>query len=156
MGELEVSQPACFLWTSMHICACVFLLWEAGGVTMVDSVGRALKPMSTSVSATLIAYGGIDLWWVQGHCTRSSCLPTLASRQGPVNLGCGWRPGRGSEYSESRYRSAAKRTRSPITCWWVAWGGMPRRFTRPAGQPPLRCTWACLKNINSRSSKRGW
>lgn len=56
---------------------------------MVDSASRALKPVSTSVSATLIAYGGIDLWWVQGHCTRRSCLPTLASRQGPVNLGCG-------------------------------------------------------------------
>lgn len=57
---------------------------------VVDSVGRALKPVSPSVPATLIAYRGIDLWWVQGHCTRSSCLPTLASRQGPVNLGCGW------------------------------------------------------------------
>lgn len=57
---------------------------------VVDSVGRALKPVSRCVSATLIAYRGIDLWWVQGHCTRSSCLPTLASRQGPVNPGCGW------------------------------------------------------------------
>lgn len=63
---------------------------EAGGGVAVDSVGRALEPASPSVSATLIACGGIDLWWVQGHCTRSSCLPTLASRQGPVNHACGW------------------------------------------------------------------
>lgn len=84
MGELFcVSVKAC-----TH-CVYVFLCWEAGGATVVDSVGRALKPVSTSVSATIIAYGGIDLWWVQGHCTRSPCLHTLASHQGPVNLGCG-------------------------------------------------------------------
>lgn len=56
---------------------------------VVNSVGRALKLVSTSVSATLIAYGGIDLWWVPGRCTRRSCLPTLARCQDPVNLACG-------------------------------------------------------------------
>lgn len=92
MGELEGSQPVCFfVRASMHVCACVCVsvIGKQGAVTVVDSVGRALKPVSTSVSATLIAYGVIDLWWVRGHCTRSSCLPTLASRQGPVKLGCG-------------------------------------------------------------------
>lgn len=153
----QVSQLACFLWACKHACACVFvfLWWEAGGVMVVDHVGRALKPVSTSISATLIAYGGIDLWWVQGHYTRSSRLPTLASCPGPVNLGCGWRPGRGSEYSESHYRGAVSCTQSPITCWWVAWGRISSRFTRPAVQHLLWCTWACLKNINSRKSERG-
>lgn len=73
---------------SLHVCMC-FCDGKRRGVTVVDSAGRALKPVSTSVSATIIAYGGIDLWLVRGHCTRSSFLPTLASRQGPVNLGCG-------------------------------------------------------------------
>lgn len=82
--RLPVCERAC-----MCVCACVSAMERRGGGMVVDSVGGALKPVSTSVSATLIAYGGIDLWWVQGHCTRSSCLPTLASRQGPVNFGCG-------------------------------------------------------------------
>lgn len=52
--------------------------------------GGLLKPGSPSVPATLIAFTGIDLSPVQGQRTRGSRLPSLAPRQGPVALGCGW------------------------------------------------------------------
>lgn len=49
------------------------------GPEVVDRAGRAARAWrSPSVSAALIACGGIDLWWVQGHRNTQS----LAPRQG--------------------------------------------------------------------------
>ena len=47
----------------MHVRVCMgFCDGKQGGVTVVNSVGRALKPVSTSVSATIIVYGSIGIF----------------------------------------------------------------------------------------------